>query len=120
MRQLSFPCLITSSIAGMNEKTSNDKYNTRYTEENSQCKGEFFEEITGQADGKNGGTQRVNAFSDEFSSGIISGCFHRFNDNMIGNVCQTQFLRSWAPELRIRTAKKTFSRRILSCVIFSG
>ena len=55
--------------------------------------GKFLKKIACQTDSNNGFSEIANNFRDKFSSGIVNDRLHRFNNNMVGNVCQTQFSR---------------------------
>ncbi|MCX5699361.1 MAG: hypothetical protein NTX01_06660 [Candidatus Omnitrophica bacterium] len=85
-QQLSFPFLFTS-FSGLNKNTYYNKAYTDYTKDYSDNRGKLFEEITCQADGKNGFTQITDKFSDKFSARFIND-YHRFNVNTAQGFCQ--------------------------------
>ena len=66
-----------------------------YAEESypySQEEREIFKEIARKGNCDDGFAEIGNHFADKFPA-LIADNNHRFNDNMVGNICQTQFSR---------------------------
>ncbi len=101
-QRLSFPYLITS-FSGMDENTCYDKTDTHYAKDCPDNRGELFEEITGQPDGKDGFTQVTDKFSDKFASGRIYN-YHQNKFSIRKAYCQG--------ENRVISAGKTSSLAI--------
>ena len=92
-QRLSFPFSVTS-FGGMNKNAEYNQTYPQYAQEYSKGEWEFLKKITRQTYGKNGFSKIGNNFRDKLSPGGVNDHFHHSNDNMIGNVCQTQFSRT--------------------------
>jgi len=90
--RLSLPFLI-ASFSGVYKDACYQKDYTQYAKSYAYGNWESFEKITRQTYGKNGFSKIGNNFRDKLSPGVVNDHFHHSNDNMSGNVCQTQFPR---------------------------
>ena len=69
--------LLTSFIFGLYKNTAEQYYRPEYGQENSQIEGEFFEEITGQSDGKKRFSEVGHYLRDKFPSSPVYDCHRR-------------------------------------------
>ena len=95
IRRLSLSWLLVS-FPGMNKHAYDNKKWSQNAKGYANRIREFLKKITRQTDSNNGFTKIGNNFRDKLSAGVVNDRFHHSNDNMVGNVCQTQFSRVFA------------------------